>query len=163
MVRVGLQVSATLENVDKLETCHPDYSFFLKLKCSNCGEQSDKWHDITESERVQQDSRNAAGFNFFMKCKMCSRENSIDIVDRSNAPYTADDSGGYKTIVVFECRGAEPVEFTPRVGWRVSSAENGQQFEEVDLSEDDWVEYDQKNNNSVGIYEFASKFIKLKK
>lgn len=163
MVRVGLQISATLENVDKLETSHPDYSFFLKLKCSNCGEQSDKWHDITESERVQQDSRNAAGFNFFMKCKMCSRENSIDIVDKSNAPYTADDSGAFKTIVVFECRGAEPVEFSPRVGWRVSSAENGQQFDEVDLSEDDWVEYDQKNNNSVGIYEFASKFIKLKK
>jgi len=75
----------------------------------------------------------------------------------------ADDSGAFKTIVVFECRGAEPVEFSPRVGWRVSSAENGQQFDEVDLSEVDWVEYDQKNNNSVGIYEFASKFIKLKK
>ncbi|EDW47690.1 UPF0587 protein CG4646 [Drosophila sechellia] len=163
MVRVGLQISATLENVDKLETCHPEYSFFLKLKCTNCGEKSEKWHDITESERVQQDSRNAAGFNFFMKCKMCSRENSVDIVEKSNAPYTADDSGAFKTIVVFECRGAEPVEFSPRIGWRVSSAENGQQFEEVDLSEDDWVEYDQKNNNSVGIYEFASKFIKLKK
>ncbi|KAH8279409.1 UPF0587 protein GA18326 [Drosophila bipectinata] len=163
MVRVGLQISATLENVDRLETSHPDYPFFVKLVCSNCGEQSDKWHDITEAERVQQDTRNAAGFNFYMKCKMCSRENSIDIVEKTNAAYTADDAGSFKTIVIFDCRGVEPVEFSPRAGWRVSSSENGQTFEDVDLSEDDWVEYDQKNNNSVGIYEFASKFIKLKK
>ncbi|KAH8304554.1 UPF0587 protein GA18326 [Drosophila kikkawai] len=163
MVRVGLQISATLENIDKLETSHPDYPFFLKLTCSNCGEQSDKWHDITESERVGQDTRNAAGSNFVMKCKMCARENSIDIVEKSNVAYTADDAGSFKTIVVFDCRGVEPVEFSPRAGWRVSSSENGQAFEDVDLSEDDWVEYDQKNNNSVGVYEFASKFIKLKK
>lgn len=81
---MGLQISATLENVEKLETNHPDYPFFVKLTCSNCGEQSDKWHDITESERVGQDSRNASGSNFLMKCKMCGRENSIDIVEKSN-------------------------------------------------------------------------------
>lgn len=83
MVRVGLQISATLDNIEKLET-HPDYAYFFKLTCSNCGETSEKWHDITESERTQQDSRNTAGFNFFMKCKMCGRENSIDIVEKSN-------------------------------------------------------------------------------
>ncbi|XP_013117365.1 UPF0587 protein CG4646 [Stomoxys calcitrans] len=163
MVRVGLQISANLENIEELKTCHPDYSFFVKLTCTNCGETSDKWHDITESERTQQDSRNPDGFNFYMKCKMCSRENSIDIVEKSNVAYTQEDSGKFKTIVVFDCRGSEPVEFSPRVGWIVKSAENGQTFENVDLSEDDWVDYDEKNSNSVGIYEFASKFIKLKK
>lgn len=162
MVRVGLQISATLENIDKLET-DADYAFFFKLTCSNCGETSEKWHDIIESERVQQDSRNSVGFNFYMKCKMCGRENSIDVVEKSNAAYTADDTGSFKTIVVFDCRGVEPVEFSPRTGWKVQSAENGQTFEDVDLSEDDWVEYDQKNKSSVGVYEFASKFIKLKK
>ncbi|KAH8384651.1 hypothetical protein KR093_003981 [Drosophila rubida] len=180
MVRVGLQISATLENIDKLET-DADYAFFFKLTCSNCGETSDKWHDVIESERVQQDSRNPDGFNFYMKCKMCGRENSIDVVEKTSGKllkcnqhtnfdycctavaYTADDAGSFKTIVVFDCRGVEPVEFSPRSGWKVQSAENGQSFEDVDLSDDDWVEYDQKNNNSVGIYEFASKFIKLKK
>lgn len=84
MVRVGLQINATLENVEELETCHPNYSFFIKIKCTNCGEESDKWHDITESERTQQDSRNPDGFNFYMKCKMCSRENTIDIIEKTN-------------------------------------------------------------------------------
>ncbi|XP_067626428.1 UPF0587 protein CG4646 [Eurosta solidaginis] len=165
MVRVGLQISATLENIERIETCHPNYSFFVKVKCTNCGETSEKWHDITESERLQgaSDSRNPDGFNFYMKCKMCSRENSIDIVEKTNEPYTQDDAGKFKAIVVFDCRGVEPVEFSPRAGWIVHSAENGQKFEDVDLSEDDWVEYDQKNKNSVGVYEFASQFVKLKK
>lgn len=57
----------------------------------------------------------------------------------------------------------EPVDFSPRSGWVVKAAENGQIFEDVDLSEDDWVEYDNKNNVSIGIYEFESNFIKLKK
>ncbi|KAI8125004.1 UPF0587 protein [Lucilia cuprina] len=163
MVRVALQISANLENIEELKTCHPDYAFFIKITCTNCGETSDKWHDITESERTQQDSRNPNGFNFYMKCKMCGRENSIDVVEKSNDVYTQEDSGKFKTIVVFDCRGAEPVEFSPRVGWIVRSVDNGQTFEEVDLSEDDWVDFDEKNNNSVGVYEFASKFIKLKK
>lgn len=84
MVRVALQISANLENIEELKTCHPDYPFFIKITCTNCGETSEKWHDITESERTQQDTRNPDGFNFNMKCKMCSRENSIDIVEKSN-------------------------------------------------------------------------------
>ncbi|EAT48118.1 AAEL000847-PA [Aedes aegypti] len=163
MVKIGLQIKATLENIEELKTCHPNYPFFLKIKCTNCGEESDKWHDITEGEHVNEDTRNPKGFNFYMKCRMCSRENSIDIVEGSNASYTADDSGKLKTIVAFDCRGVEPVAFSPRSGWIAKATEGGPKFEDIDLSEDDWVEYDQKNNNSVGVYEFEADFIKMKK
>lgn len=84
MGKIGLQIRATLENVDELKTCHPNYTFYLKIKCSNCGELSDKWHDLSESEHTNEDSRNPKGFNFYMKCKLCSRENSIDIIEGSN-------------------------------------------------------------------------------
>lgn len=77
--------------------------------------------------------------------------------------YTADDSGKFKAIVSLDCRGVEPIAFSPRIGWIVKSANNGQVFEGVDLSEDDWVEYDNKNKVSIGIYDFESNFIKLKK
>lgn len=77
--------------------------------------------------------------------------------------YTEGDTGTFKTIASFDCRGVEPVDFSPRSGWIVKSSENGQTFEDVDLSEDDWVDYDTKNKVSVGIYEFESKFIKIKK
>lgn len=84
MVKIGLQISAQLENVEELKTCHPEYSFFLKLKCSNCGEENQKWHAVTENERSDQDSRNPDGFNFYAKCKLCNRENSMDILPGTN-------------------------------------------------------------------------------
>lgn len=77
--------------------------------------------------------------------------------------YNAEDSGKFKTIVSFDCRGVEPIDFLPKAGWIVRATENGQTFVNVDLSEDDWVEYDNKNKFSVGIYDFESGFIKLKK
>lgn len=44
------------------------------------------------------------------------------------ASYTMDDSGKFKTIVTFDCRGVEPVEFIPGPGWAVESEENGSFF-----------------------------------
>lgn len=38
----------------------------------------------------------------------------------------------------------------------------GTKFNDVDLTEKEWVEYDEKNKTSVGIYDFESKFIKIK-
>lgn len=77
------------------------------------------------------------------------------------APYA--NAGKFETIISFDCRGVEPIAFSPRNGWTVKSADDGQVFEDVDLSENEWAEYDQKNKVSVGIYEFESKFVKLKK
>lgn len=57
----------------------------------------------------------------------------------------------------------EPTDFKPQIGWIVHSIDNGTKFNDVDLSDDDWVEYDEKNGNSIGIYEFKSQFVKLKK
>lgn len=96
-------------------------------------------------------------YNFFYKIYF------IKTLATFSETYTQDDSGKFKTIVIFDCRGAEPVEFSPRAGWIAKAVDGGQSFDNIDLSEDDWVDYDEKNGNSVGIYEFASKFIKLKK
>lgn len=71
--------------------------------------------------------------------------------------------GKFKSIVSFDCRGIEPIEFSPRSGWIAKAINNGQIFEDIDLSEDDWADYDEKNNQSIGISEFKSQFIKLKK
>lgn len=83
MVKIALQISAMLENVETLKTCYPDYPFFLKVRCTNCNEVDEKFHDITESEKPSQEGK-AKPTNFSMKCKMCSRPTSIDIVEKSN-------------------------------------------------------------------------------
>ena len=73
---------------------------------------------------------------------MAPRENSIDILADTIAPYDMKDNNKLKTIVVFDCRwkqlvmqwlvatssllppavaprGLEPVDFSPRNGWKV--------------------------------------------
>ena len=125
--------------------------------------------------------------SFVAKCKMCGRENSIDIIKDSITPYNTNES--FKTIVVFECRGVEPVDFSPRVcllcyiilfiililqvGFRACGEAT---FEDVSLTDlvsnnkpvpllsyfrQEWTEYDEKANLPVSILEIEHKFIKL--
>lgn len=82
MVKISLQISCALENIESIKI-GTDFSFFLKLRCMNCGETDNIWHDVCEEEHVKQDTRNAKGYNFVIKCKLCSRENSMDIVEGS--------------------------------------------------------------------------------
>lgn len=63
---------------------------------------------------------------------------------------------------MFDCRGLEPVDFQPTKGWIVKAEESGTVFNEVDLSEKEWAEYDEKANQTIGIYDFESKFVKVK-
>lgn len=39
--------------------------------------------------------------------------------------YTNNDANKFKTIVIFDCRGVEPVDFEPKSGWLAEAEENG--------------------------------------
>ncbi|XP_069794578.1 CXXC motif containing zinc binding protein isoform X4 [Narcine bancroftii] len=99
--------------------------------------------------------------NMIQRCKLCSRENSIDILKDTIKPYNAEDSERFKTIVHFECRGLEPVDFQPQAGFAAEGTESGTKFDEINLLEKDWNEYDEKIQESVGIYEVTHKFVKI--
>ncbi|XP_063384384.1 UPF0587 protein GA18326 [Cydia fagiglandana] len=161
MVKIALQIRANLECIEKLYTNHPHYQWFLKLKCSSCGEVSEKFHDLTEADKVPQ-KHNRSETNLLIKCKLCSRENSIDVIEGSNGAFTNEDAGKFKTLVIFDCRGVEPVDFEPKSGWIAEAEENGKKFEDVDLTEKEWVDYDEKNQTSVGVYELEWQFLKVK-
>ena len=54
-------------------------------------------------------------------------------------PYNMSDNNKFKTIVVFDCRGLEPVEFSPRNGWKVlgwKSSEDDDDDSEAGYSRD---------------------------
>ncbi|KAL1489142.1 hypothetical protein ABEB36_014084 [Hypothenemus hampei] len=150
---IQCRIKCRMENVEELKTNHPDHPFSLKLKCTGCGEVSNKWHIITEAETFPGKTGRSEN-NYIAKCKMCGRENSLDIVARSNASYTNGDSEKFKSIVSFECRGIEPVDYRPLSGWIVKVEGSSKVFENVDLSEKEWVEYDEEIQDSVGVYEF---------
>ena len=44
---------------------------------------------------------------------------SIDILEDSLQSYDMKDNNKFKTLVVFDCRGLEPTDFSPRNGWKV--------------------------------------------
>lgn len=47
MVFISLQISCLFENIEQIKTGY-NYSYFLKLRCNNCGESDNIWHDICE-------------------------------------------------------------------------------------------------------------------
>ena len=123
---------------------------------------------MSHNKRLDRGGRSRRGgeANFVSKCKLCSRVNSIDIVADSVTSYDAPDSNSWKTVVVVDCRGVEPVEFSPRNGWAArgwkDGEESGTSFEDVDLSEGDWEDYDDKLQEAARISEFESRLVQVK-
>ncbi|VDI65263.1 CXXC motif containing zinc binding protein-like [Mytilus galloprovincialis] len=161
MVKIGLQFKADLENITNLKPDGEDFRWYLRLKCISCGEETHEFQYLTLTENSPlKGGRGHA--SLVIKCKLCSRENSIDILKDTIKPYTADDSGHLKTMVVFDCRGVEPIEFSPRVGFVAEGAESGTNFPEVELTEGEWCDYDEKASVPVGVSELGHKFITVK-
>ncbi|CAH1248344.1 CXXC motif containing zinc binding protein-like [Branchiostoma lanceolatum] len=159
MVKIALQLKAVLENITNLRPEGEDFRWYLKLKCLSCGEVSEKWQYVTLQESTPlKGGRGHA--NLVSKCKLCGRENNLDILQDSIQPYCAENTEEFRTAVVFECRGVEPVDFSPRVGFVAEGANSGMKFDEVELTEGEWMDYDENAQEPVGITELEHRFVK---
>ncbi|KAK4887751.1 hypothetical protein RN001_004022 [Aquatica leii] len=161
MVKINLQIKANLEFLEELYTSHPNFSFYFKIRCLNCGEASDKWHDVSELEKFGSENKHSES-NFVAKCKLCGRENSLSIVKDSNGKFSNKHRNKFQTIVTFDCRGIEPIDFDPNSGWVAKVEDTGKLYHDIDLSEKEWVEYDSDIKQSIGIYDFEFQFVKAK-
>ncbi|CAK9832099.1 CXXC motif containing zinc binding protein [Anthophora retusa] len=163
MGKKALQIKARLENVEEIKPSGPDFRWYLKFVCGNCGEASDKWNYVSLSEAIPGERGNTVN-HIVMKCKLCSRVNSMSILKDSIKPYIAvnDEDQEYQTIVIFDCRGMEPTDFSAREGWIVKAVNDGKEFTDVDLSEGEWVDYCDKINEPIGIYEIEHRFVTVK-
>ncbi|CAG2055927.1 unnamed protein product, partial [Timema podura] len=133
------------------------------------------------------------------------------VIVETNSEYTKDDNENFKTIIVFDCRGLEPVDVqfkelgglnleevnphlrggrvenhlgktTPsspdrdsnldlpvlggraqhdwRDGWSIVS-ESNKTFENCNIKDGDWVEFDEKLKLPVTLYDMKAKFVKV--
>jgi len=73
-------------------------------------------------------------------------------------PYTIENNGSFAQMAVIECRGLELVDFEPRTGFKAVGVKSGTKFEDIDLTEGDWAEYDEKGGVPVGISELQTEF-----
>ena len=98
------------------------------------------------------------------KCKNCDLTGNFDFVENSLSYYD-DQNGDWKTIAIFECRGLEPCEFFPGMGFSAASSVSETVFgeeggkEPIDLNEGDWAEYDERADEDVSIIEFKSQIV----
>ncbi|XP_016660101.1 CXXC motif containing zinc binding protein isoform X2 [Acyrthosiphon pisum] len=165
MVKIALQIKANLENVTELTPDGEDFRWYLKFRCTNCGEESDKWIYLSQDITVpMKGSRGQA--NLVTKCKMCSRDSSLvlfsDILPDTISKYTIEDSNKFKSIVTFDCRGISIIDFSPRNGFKCCGIETNTKFEDVNLEEKEWVDYDERQNQPVGIYDVQYQFVTVK-
>lgn len=154
-MKLCLQWRLQLENLEEVVPEGKDFRWFVKVKCSNCGEVS-KWVYVTEEDTTA--LKGGRGYaNLLIKCKICGRENSVDILKDSVRPYTCDDTGTFKTVVVFECRGLEVTDFDPRSGFSVFGENKKTTYSDISLTEKEWYEYDENMQQPVSITDFEYK------
>jgi len=58
-----------------------------------------------------------------MQCKFCGRDGTVTMIEGKGKPLTQEisESGKYAPLMLFDCRGYEPVDFVFGDGWKVES------------------------------------------
>eukprot|EP00897_Mesotaenium_endlicherianum_P002238 jgi/Mesen1/2041/ME000149S01035 len=178
MVLLLVKIKCDLENLTNLVPAADDFTFYFKLKCPSCGELSSKESSVTVGETLSlakdksghkqhqphPSSKGTGVANLVQKCNFCERSGTISIIDGYGKPYTAEDSekGNFVPIVCLDCRGMQPEEFYPREGWAAVGVESNTPFREIDLSDGDYSDYDEKAALSVGVYNFKYEIVVTK-
>lgn len=163
MVLLLLEIKADLESLTDLRpqtgSDGSEYMYFFKVKCGSCGELTEKYSGVTASEQFDMPkSRGKA--HLVQKCKFCGRDGSINMVEGRGRPYTLEDSetGKFVPVMCFDCRGIEPSEFSSRDTW-IAKGVKGTEFKDIDLSDGEFAEYDEKASCPVGISNLEHRFV----
>ncbi|KAI7694925.1 hypothetical protein SSS_05712, partial [Sarcoptes scabiei] len=128
------------------------------FRCTNCGSETEKAMTFNSLEKIP--VMNGKSFvNLSFKCKSCSRQSTITIVEGSSSSYRAENAPSFQSIIELDCRGAEPIHFEPICPFICQSSLSKKNFTEVDLSESNWADYDDQANESVSILEFKHRFV----
>lgn len=86
--------------------------------------------------------------------RVCQRESSAVIKAGPHAYKFAElPQARQQKILEFECRGCEFVEFRPDGDWKARGLDSGTVFKDIDLTEGDWFDYDEKAGAEVSIKE----------
>lgn len=159
---IGLNLKATLAGVTDLEfvdSPQDSFEFTFKIQCTSCREIHANPVRINQYETHEMHgSRGEA--NFVFRCKMCKRESSATL-RTTNKKYTIEDSGKDVRMVEIDARGLDVVEFIPVGKFSAKGAETTTKFEEVDLEDGEWYDYDEKANEEVSITDASWSFAKV--
>lgn len=166
MVRLDLQIACNMENLREI-SLPADEDWYFTTKCTHCNETSDQkiYFKLIEIQDIPGSKGQA---NYIAKCKFCERVSNVEYLQNSLAVYT-NENNQFQTIASFECRGLELVNFYPGNSFAAIGKESGTEFghpyskEPIEFDGPDWAGFDEDANESVGIYEFRSQFVRSNK
>jgi len=155
-----LYVKADMENCTDFGPASDESHWWtLDLKQSD-GPEERSGVAVSSSESVELKGNTSETANFVMKWsekKFCS----INVVQVKGVTrrVTAEDveNQAYVPLVGFECRGCEPTRWDPGSGYTCKSTK-GARFDDIDLSEGEWMDYDADHDLSVLIENVQHKF-----
>ncbi|VDB99708.1 unnamed protein product [Peniophora sp. CBMAI 1063] len=159
MVRLLLSIKAELENITDLLPGSDNFEYFFQVKCSSCNETHSKLVSMNRVEEHVASLGKGTSAHFVWKCSFCKRESTAKFEEK-NPPkaYSADANGQFAPFLILDCRGLEFIDFDPRGIWTAKGSESGTPFTEVDLSDGEWVDYDEKAALPVGVSQVESKW-----
>ncbi|KAI9481232.1 MAG: hypothetical protein EXX96DRAFT_565880 [Benjaminiella poitrasii] len=161
MVKLGLYFKADLENVTDLLPTN-DYEWHFKVECTSCHEVDDSWISFNRQDEYEMNSSRGTA-NLVMRCKFCKRDMTAQFEPSFKVKgYDIEKNSEFQQIAQFDCRGLELVNFQPRDSWTAKGAESDTVFEDIDLTEGEWAEYDEKLGEPVGISNIEVEFKKEK-
>ncbi|KAL7748380.1 hypothetical protein RI367_006342 [Sorochytrium milnesiophthora] len=156
MVKLAVLLRAQGDNVQAIHV-PKDLEWHFVVQCSACRETNDG--EVTVNMQEEFDISGSRGrANLVMKCKFCKREFSASFEPASLKDYT--EVGDFQRIALVECRGVDIVDCKLRDGYRVSSSASSQVWDDVDLSEGEWCEYDDNGGVPVALSSFEVKIEK---
>ncbi|ODV64567.1 uncharacterized protein ASCRUDRAFT_30298 [Ascoidea rubescens DSM 1968] len=164
----SLVVSADLDNVTDmmpLNTPEAPFEFTFRVKCTTCQEVHGKEITINTFEAHDiSGSRGSASLVF--KCSFCGSRGTKNIsITPTNLKLTNDDSQRHKQIPFLDInsRGCEIIQFIPANGYfTCSGLDSSTTFDEIDLADDEWYDYDDNSSNEVSITNVKWDFIRVK-
>jgi hypothetical protein len=150
MLTYILKASAELKNVtgvQPLDTADYPFDYKFNVRCTACRINHDKPIEVNQLGCFEETGfRRTANFKF--KCRDCKRERYVTIF-RSKKSI----DGGPDPVEILKINtvGVELLEFIPDDQFMCNSTLSNEEIREIDLSDNEWFDYDEKGKGEVVI------------
>jgi len=160
MVKLQLNIKAELDNVTDLVPASDDFEFFFEVKCNSCHEIHPKLVSVNRLQEHELKHGKGSTANFVWRCGNCRRESSASFEPVKLQPYSIDSNRQFALLLILDCRGLEFTRFDPQGVWTCKGAESGTVFSDVEFTDGEWTDYDEKSAQPVGISEIQSEWVR---
>lgn len=144
---------ANVTDLEPLNTPQSPYEYTFTIECTKCREVHDKPVTINTFEQHEiTGSRGEASFVF--RCKICKSEHLAQIT-RTKEKLTIEDNGKWVRILEIDARGMDFIKFDALGQWQCHGVTSPTIFDEVDLEDGEWYDYDDNAGEEVSVSEVS--------